>query len=370
MDKMLGILNIESPIVKVDGIGDFRPVSAASFLGRYRILDFMLSNMTNSKINNIELYVKDRPRSTVEHVTRSSYNMNTKHGSIYILGGEKHYSNEIYNTDIANFEANMRCIEESNEPYVLIAPSYWIYTQDFYKMLKYHVESKNDITVLYKNVNTAKDEFIMCDTLDIDDNNRVVNIEKNRGRYKNRNISLEAYIMSRELFFKLIEDARKTSALYWLNDIIADEIGDLKVGVYQHHGFVTCINSLKAYFQANLLILKDNNLQSLTADSWPIYTKFNDDCPTMYSEETDIQNSIVANGSHIEGKVLNSIIGRNVRIKKGAVLKNCVVLPNAYIGENAVLENAIVDRYASVVKVKKLKGNIDNPVYVKRGDRV
>ncbi len=370
MDKMFGIINMETPIVHVKGIEDSRPVSAASFLGRYRILDFMLSNMTNSQINNIELYVKDRPRSTVEHVSGTNYNINTKRGSIHILGGEKSYSNELYNTDIANFITNMRYIYESNEPYVVIAPSYMIFTQDFNEMLSYHIKHESDITILYQSVNNAKEEFMMCDTLEIGEGKRVNAMDKNRGKYKNRDISLNTYIMSRELFIKLIKQAYNTSSLYWLNDIIADNINELNVLAYQHHGFASCINTLKSYFNASLKMIESGYLKSMTNENWPIFTRFNDDCPTMYLEEADVQNSIVANGCTIEGTVIDSVIGRNVTIKKGAVLKNCVILPSSLIGEDAHLENTIVDRFVTVTKVKNLKGTPDSPLYVKRGDSI
>lgn len=370
MAKMFGILNLESPFVHVEGIEDSRPVSAASFLGRYRILDFMLSNMTNSHISNIELYVKDRPRSTVEHVSGTNYNINTKRGAIHILGGEEYYTNKLYNTDIANFRSNMRYIFESKEKYVVIAPSYMIYTQDYREMLNYHIEHNADITMLYQSTSHAKEEFAMCDCLEIGEGKRVLSMRKNRAKHKNRDISLDTYIMSRDLFIQLIQEATNTSSLYWLRDIILDKLSELNVVAYQHHGYASCINSLKSYFDANLKMIDSNNLKSITREDWPIFTRFNDDCPTMYLEDADVQNSIIGNGSIIDGTVIDCVIGRNVKINKGVVLKNCVVLPSSLIEENIEIENAVIDRFVTISKVKSLKGEFDRPIYVKRGDHI
>lgn len=370
MNKILGIVNLESSNVHVEGIDDYRPASAASFLGRYRVLDFMISNMTNSNINDIEIYIKNRPRSTIEHVNGTNYNINTKKGHIRILHGERPVNNEVYNTDIANFQANIEFIEKSTAPYVLIAPSHFVYVQDFNELLKYHIESNSDITMLYQSVNDAKDNFTMCDTIEMGDGKRVTGMDINRGKYKNRDISLECYLMSRSLFIELIEKANMTSSLFWLSDVVKDNIKDLKVTGYQHKGYAACINSLKAYYDANLELRDQSTLKSIINPSWPIHTKANDTCPTLYKEGASIQGSLVANGCEIEGTVINSVIGRNVVIKKGAVVKNSVILPSSFINKNAKIENAVIDRYAIVTHIKELKGTPENPIYVKRRDRI
>lgn len=370
MDKILGIVNLESSGVHVEGIEDYRPVSAASFLGRYRVLDFMISNMTNSKVNNIQVYIKNRPRSTIDHITGTNYNINTKKGHIQILHGEKAFSSEVYNTDIANFLANKEFIEESDAPYVVIAPSHFVYIQDFNALLEHHVETKADVTIMYQSVSNAKEAFNNCDTLELGENKEVKAIEKNRGKYKNRDISLECYCMSRSLLLDLMEKARKTSSLYWLSDIIADSVDELKVMPYQHKGYAACINSLKAYYDANLELSDYYTLKGLINDDWPIFTKTNDTCPTLYKEGAKIQGSLVGNGCIIEGEVINSVIGRNCVIKKGAVVKDSVILPSSLVNRGAKIENAVIDRYAIISHIKELKGDKDKPIYVKRRDRI
>ena len=370
MARVLGILNFESNEATLGGLNDSRTISAVSFLGRYRIMDFQMSNFTNSGIDNIQIYIKNFPRSVIEHVQHTNYNINSKRGKIHILHGEKPAISELYNNDIASFAANMQYIEDSHAEYVIIAPSHFVYIQDFSVMLEHHIDSGNDITVLYQSVSNAKDSFIMCDALSFDDDKYVRDITKNLGKYKNRDISLECYCLSKKLFIKLVEEAQETSSLYWFKDALIDKIDTLKIQGYAHRGYAACINSLKAYYDTSMQIRTSKILHEMISDNWPIYTMTNDSCPTLYRDEGKAVNSIVGNGCEIEGTVINSVIGRGVVIKKGSVIKDSVVLPGAYINKDVYIENTVVDRYADVTHVKEIKGSLENPAYVKRRDHI
>lgn len=370
MTKALGIINIEPTYVKVEGIENYRPISASSILGRYRVIDFILSNMTNSGINNIEVQVKNRPRSTVSHIHGTNYNINTKKGNIRILYGEKPIVNEIYNTDIMSLQSNMEFFDETDAPYVILAPSHFIYVQDFQKMIEHHIKNKNDLTILYQNVNNARDNFLMCDSLEFNKNKRVIKMTKNRGTKNNERISLETYIMSKNIFKQLITNARNTSTLYSFSDILADSLKELKVGAYCHNGYAACLSTLKAYYRASMDIKKEKELHKIINDDWPIYTVTNDTCPTLYVSGSKINNSIVGNGCIIEGTVINSVIGRNVVVKKGAVVKDCVIMPDSLINKNVKMEKCVVDRLTIVTHIKELKGDNEKPLYISKGDRI
>ena len=371
MSKVLGILNFEPSYVYVKGIEDFRPISAASILGRYRVIDFMLSNYTNSGIDSIKVYIKNRPRSIVEHISRTSYNINSKRGKIHLLHGENNFgNNDLFNVDIQAFKTYMEFVDVENPSYVVIAPSHFIFKQDFSEMLQFHIKSKNDITVLYQNSKNTDKEFLMGDLINLDDRKRVTHFTKNRGKYKHGLVSLETYIMSTLTFKQLVEEASVTSSLYSLSDIISDNCKVLKVGAYQHHGYCGCISTLNAYFGANMHIKKEKELVKLINDDWPIYTMTNDSCPTLYTSDAKIVGSIVANGCQIEGTVINSVIGRNVIIKKGAVVKDSIILPDTFIDKNVKLEYAVVDRLSIVTHIKDIRGSKEDPIYIKRGDRI
>ncbi len=370
MSKVLGLLNFEPNYVRVRGLEDYRPISATSIFGRYRVTDFMLSNFTNSGIDSIKVFFKNRPRSIVEHISHTSYNINSKKGKIHMLFGERNFNNEYYNNDIQAFKTYMEFVDVESPSYVVIAPSHFIFKQDFSELLEYHISSGNDITMLYQSSSTTDEEYLMCDILLIDEDKRVTSFRKNRGKYKNGNVSLETYVMDINTFRHLVDEASKISSLYSLSDIVSDYSKTMKVGAYQHHGYCACLSTLEAYYDANMKIRKEKELTKLINDDWPIYTMTNDSCPTLYTPSAKVTGSIIANGCEIEGTVINSVIARNVVIKKGAVVKDSIVLPDTLIDKNVHLDCAVVDRLAIVTHVKELVGSKDNPVYVDRGDRI
>ena len=369
--KVLGIVNFEDDSVKIDGLGDYRPVPAVSFMGRYRIIDVILSNMTNSGIDNVHVYCKEKPRNLFDHLGDGSmYNINSKRGKLRILYGEKPFSSPVYNTDIANFMLNMQYIEEDPNPYVLVAPSYFVYNFDFNEAFNAHVESGADITVLYTSTNDAKTKFLSCDVIQMDKEKRILSFEKNRGKSKNRQVSMEAYILSKALFIQLIKQATSVSSLYWFKDILHDQVNELVIKGYGVRGYVACIDSLSAFYKVAMELKNLNNAEALFKEDRPIYTQTNDSSPTRYTSDACVKESIIANGCLIEGTVEGSIIGRNVTIKEGAYVKDSIIMTDAVIDNDAKLEYVVVDKYAIVHHIKKLVGSEDSPVYVKRRDRI
>ncbi len=367
--KALGIISFEDSSVNIEGLGDFRPVPAVAFMGRYRIIDFVLSNMTNSDIDNVQVYCKEKPRNLFEHLGDGrQYNINSKRGRLRILFGEKNFSSPVYNHDIANYILNMQYIEKDKNPYVVIAPSYFLYNIDYSEVLEAHIESGAEITALYTNTSEAKTAFLDCDTFTLDKDKRVLSIDKNRGKYKTRAVSLEAYVMRKDLFISLVKTAASISSLYWFKDVLREVVNEVDIRGYAVRGFVACINSLNEYYRISML-LKDYKVASnLFKTSWPIYTHTNNSNPSMFTSDSKVTASVVANGCYIDGIVNNSIISRKAKVSKGAVIENSIVLPGAVIGEDVHLDHVIVDKYATIYKIKELIGTQDNLIYVQRRD--
>lgn len=371
MCDALGIINFEDSTAAVSGLDDYRPVPAISFMGRYRIIDFILSNMTNSGISQIQVYCKEKPRSLIEHLgTGLHYNINSKRGRLRILYGEKNFTSQVYNHDVANFMLNMQYIEGDSQPYVIVAPSYFIYSIDFNEVMRAHLDSKADVTVLYTSTDQAKESFLGCDELTLDKDKRIVSIEKNYGKRKSALISMEAYVMTKKLFIELVKKAAETSALYWFRDILIDSLPELNIKGYSVKGFVECLNTLPAYYRVSMELRDRGVANGLFKPNWPIYTITNDSCPTRYTPDAHASKSVVSNGCIIEGSVEGSVLGRNVTVMKGAIVKNSVLLPGAFIGENVKLDHCVVDKNAIVHHVKALAGTDEDPIYVKRSDRI
>ena len=371
MCNALGIVNFPGSNVKVKGLQDFRPVAAFSFLGRYRMVDFPLSNMSNSGIEDIHIHLKNRPRSVISHVGLGrQYNINPKRGGVKILYGENFPESEFYNTDVASFRANLRDMNKSTKDYVVIAPSYMVCSIDYSEVVDAHVASGADITVVYKTVDDAKERFIDCNTVEINKQKGILGFEKNRGAYKTRNVSLDTYVLSKKLFLELIEEAAQTSALYWFVDIVNDKCAELDVRGFQYKGYLAAITDLTSYYKTNMELIDPTVAEELFKEEWPILTRTNDSAPSMYLKDSKVRRSVVSNGCHIEGEVENTIVGRGCTIKKGAVVKNAVLMPGVVVGEDAYLDNVVVDKDVTITKVKTVQGVCGSPAYVRRGDKI
>lgn len=369
MYKAFGIVNSSSKNIRVEGLEDYRPIGAFSFLGRYRVIDFPISNLSNSDIDRIQIYVQEKPRTLVSHIgTGRHYNINSKSGRLQILFSDTAKRNDIYNTDIAAYYENLECIEAMHHEYVVITPDYMVYSADFSTLIAQHIDSGADITLLYHSVDNAKEAYLNCNILNLNKQRGVLSIEPNHGNAKNRNIFMDTYIMKKDLLVDLIKKARATSSAFTSTDIINELHNDLDVRGISHRGFFASITDFQSYYDANMDLINIKTAQTLFDSEWPIYTRTNDSCPTHYYGTAEIRNSVVSNGCQVEGTIENSILGRGCIIHKGAVIKNSVVLAGAEIGEGVHVENQVVDKLAKILHVKEVVSDPALPGYIKRGD--
>lgn len=370
MINAFGIVMASNGRYHVQGMEDYRPIGAFSFLGRYRVVDFPVSNLSNSNIDRIQVYVSQNPRSLAEHLSYGQhYNINAKRGKLQLLFNQDSRVNAIYNTDVAAFMDNIEVIERMQQPYVVITPGNMIFKQDFQQLLQQHVDSEADVTLLYHKTDKADDWYRNCAVLDLNRQKGVKSIHRNDGSIPNRNIFMDTYVMKKEMLIRLIRDAKKHSSIFNLTDILNLEHDSLDIRGAQHKGtYMAAIYDLRSYFRANMELLHYDIAQQLFSSDWPIYTQTTDATPVHYYEGASVVNSMVANGSSIYGTVENSVIGRGVEIKKGAAVKNCLILGHSVIGENVHLENQIVDKWAKIINAKELTADPDYPGYVRRSD--
>lgn len=369
MTRALGIVTGSSKNTWVEGLETYRIVGSFSFLGRYRTVDFPVSNMSNSGIDRIQVYVRRKPRSITEHLgTGRQYSINSKRGILKVLFSENQSERDIYNTDMAAFADNVESIQKENCSHVVIAPDFMIYTADYDALLEKHIASNADISILYHTVEDARDAYHNCDIVRLNRQNGVLALDRNRGNETVCNISMDTYIMTKELFLDLIAESRRISSLYTLSDIINVKCSELDIRGIAHKGYFAAITDFKSYYEANMSLIDYQTALTLFDAERPIYTRTNDSCPTTFSETSDVKASVVSNGCLIEGAVENSIIGRGCVIKKGCVIKNSIILPDVYVSEDTMIEHMVIDKHAKIIHAKELIADADAPGYVKRGD--
>ena len=370
MAKAFGIVKAATNRYRVAGIQDYRPAASFPFAGRFRLIDFPVSNMSNSGIDRILVYISGNPRSLVEHLGNgSNYNINSKRGQLQVLFHDEANANPIYNTDVAKFLETMSIIEKIRQEYVVIVPSNMVFVENFDALLDAHIESGADISLLYHRVESAKENYLGCNVISLNRQKGVQSITPNDGNGKERNIFMDTYVMKKELFMELTKKAAEVSAIYHFSQIVSDECANLDVRGIQHKGYFAAITSFKSYFDACLeLINLDEAAKNLFQENWPIYTSTSDSCPTQYFKGSSVKNSLIANGCSIEGHVENSVFGRGVNIGKDSVVKNCVIFSYADIGPGVHLENQVVDKWVKIRRAKDIVATPDNPGYIRRDD--
>lgn len=366
MKNCLGIINLDENENRMGELVRNRSLASIPIAGRYRVIDFVLSNMANSGIEGIGIFTKNKSRSLINHLTNGRpWDLHRKKDGLRVFNfGD----NDPLYDDVHNFSDNIEFIKQSRRDYVLIAPSYMICNIDYNEVMNNHIQSKNDITIVYKNILDSNDGFIDCDVLNIDSKNKITSVGENIGirRGESVNISMEMYIMKTDIFTNIVYSSVKSGMYRKIKQYISANLDNLNVRGFEFKGYLACINSVKSYFNMNMILLDKKINKELFYDKKPIYTKSQDESPTQYTKDSSVVNSIVANGSYIEGNLENCIVGRRVHISEGTVLKNCVILQNTIIGPNANMNKVIANKGTIVERNESISGTGDNPVTIQK----
>lgn len=366
MKNCLGIINLDENESRMGDLVKDRSLGAVPIAGRYRVIDFVLSNMANSGIEAIDIFTKNKSRSLISHLTNGRpWDLHRKRDGLKVFNFS---DNDPTYDDIHNFADNIEFINKIKQEYVLISPSYMICNIDYTELVEEHIKSKKDITIVYKEILDNNEGFINCDVLNMNNENRVNSIGQNivSGKGSKVNISMEMYVIKIDVFTNIIYSSIKSGLYKKVKHYISANLDILNVAGFGFKGYLACINSIKAYFDMNMNLLDKKVNKELFYDNKPIYTKSQDESPTQYAKNSNVVNSIVANGSYIEGKLENCIVGRRVYISEGAVISNCIILQNSVIGSKANMSNVIANNGAVVEMNQVISGTKDNIVIIQK----
>lgn len=276
---------------------------------------------------------------------------------------------KVYNGRVEALASILDFLKDQKEKYVIMSEANLAANFDFKAMLNAHIESGADVTLAYaqeeipegliKPFDVNKDLYY---TLDIEDG-RVREIQINPEEPGIQNLSLNIYIIERELLISQISAAFVRGYVYFERDILAPQLDKLNVHGYKFGGYIARISSIKSYFDENMKLLDEENLDALFGGNH-IYTKIRDDNPTRYIKGAKAKNIMAADGCIIEGEVENSVLFRGVRVGKGAKVKNCVLMQDTVIEPGVNVEYIISDKNVTITADKEIKGTDSFPVYV------
>lgn len=372
MQDLMGIINLSEDETAARDIAKSRPIGSIPLAGRYRVIDFILSNMVNAGIHNVAVFTQGKTRSIAEHLGHGrEWDLDRKKDGLFIFTP---YNNPmeggLLQGDIKNFRDQLEYLRYSKQKYVLLSRSYMICNLDLKDAYSFHKESGADITIIYKKVKDGTDKFINCDTLNIDENGRVISIGKNIGKESNCNISMEMYILKRTLFVKILENCISKGENMYVKEALHQEIKELNVNGYAFAGYLGCINSIENYYRISMELLDVEISKELFNKNGYIYTNIKDEPPTKYTEAASVINSMVANGCVVEGSVERSILFRGVKIGKNAIVKDCVLMQKCVIEDGAILHNVILDKNTEISRNKMLCGVPNKPVVIMKNQKI
>lgn len=356
---------------EVSSLVNERLMASIPFASRYRMIDFLLSSLVNCGIDNISVIVRKNYRSLMRHLgTGREWDLTRKNGGLNIVPPYAEKTIKVYNGRVEALASIVEFLKIQKEKYVLISDANIVANFDFSAMIDAHESTGADVTIAYKEEPIPYGFMNLQPTITTDlyytlsmDNGRVTEIHTNPKEYGPQNFSMNIYLIDRELLIKEIEEAYAHGYVYFERDILAPQLNTLKVYGYKYEGYTSRISDMVSYFTENMKLLDNENLDALFGRA-PIYTKIRDDNPTRYIGKARVKNTMVADGCVIEGEVENCILFRGVKIGRGAVVRNSIIMQDTTIMGNADIDYVITDKEVTIGSGKELKGNASFPVFV------
>ena len=366
----LGIIFPNSYDSLVPDLVNVRLMASIPFASRYRLIDFILSSMSHCDIDNISVMVNNNYHSLMDHLgSGREWDLVRKNGGLHIFPPFVEKGANPYVGRVGALANILGFLRSQKEKYTVITDSNIVVNFDFKAMIQAHIDSGADVTVAYNEQELPNSLMEKKDnglgyyyTFGIE-NGRITKIHVNAKDAGIQNFSMNMFVVERELLIDLINTASVRGQIYFERDVLLPQLNKLNVQAYKYDGYVARICDMKSYFEENMKLLDDHNLDALFSGA-PIYTKIRDDNPTRYIEGAKVQNVMVADGCIIEGEVEDSILFRGVKVAKGAKVKNCILMQDSIIEAGAAVEYLVMDKNVTITAGKEMKGTSTFPVYI------
>ena len=361
--EMIGLINMRNAL-PLKEINDARPVTSIPIGGKYRLIDFTLSNMVNSGITSVGLLLPHQSRSILDHIrSGKEWGLAHKGDGLFYLPEENGKESE---GDIDTYYKNLIFVKRGQGKYLLLSSGNMVINIDYGEVLRFHRKHNADVTLIYQKAQAA------CPaegyTLSLNDKDRVLELDKPKTVAEGDNKFLGCILIDCEIFQDSIEKSYAEGYHHFIGDVLARSLKRLRVFGYGFQGYAKRVSDVESYFQVNMDLLDPKIWRELLNPNpqHRIYTKINDEAPAKYMEEAKATNSLVANGCIIEGTVENCIFFRRVKVGKNAVVKNSIIMQYTEIGDDARLDHVICDKNTVIQSEATLSGTEEEPLCIGR----
>ncbi|MEY8292505.1 glucose-1-phosphate adenylyltransferase [Carnobacteriaceae bacterium 52-44] len=346
---------------------------AVSFGGNYRIIDFALSNCANSNINTVGVVTQYQPLVLNEHVGNGEHwGLDRHSGGATILQPYSSIDGEKFFKGTAHaIYQNIEYIDLYNPEFVVVLSGDHIYKMDYEKMLEFHKEKDALLTIAVMEV--PWEEASRFGIMNTDDTGRIVEFEEKPEKPKSNLASMGIYIFTWSRLKKYLQDAvAKGTPMddFGHNVIPAYLRNSESIYAYQFDGYWKDVGTIESLWEANMEFLNPNHELNLRDSSWRIFSKSKNTTPQQITADAQVHNAMITDGCYVAGTIDHSILSNNVKIGRGSVVKDSVIMPNTVIGENCYIEKAIIGEDAYLYDGARLVGEDKNIAVVGNEERV
>ena len=373
IDNAFGLIYTGEQSGRLKDLTLSRSVAAVPFGGRYRAIDFILSDMVNAGITSVGLITEKNYSSLMDHLgAGKEWDLHRKRDGLFLL--PPFLTNEnagVFRGTVDAFRSVSDFIRRTPNEYVILAGSRAILNVDLVPMMEQHLATGADITILYAEDGSLRPEEHSPDLrLILDETGRVTEMELDAYRPRSVNRSCDVMIMTKALLEYLLEEAYTHGEYDFHRDVLLKKCQTLMIMGHKYEGFVARLESVEGYFANSMALLNPDVRKDLFDPRHPIYTKVKDEVAARYSVSAVVKNSLVADGCVIEGEVENSILFRGVTVKPGAHIVNSIVMQGAEVGENVLLDHVILDKGVKILPGRTLQGYDSFPIVIRKNQTV
>lgn len=347
-----------------------RSPAAIPFGGRYRLIDFVLSNMVNSGISNVGVIAQRNYHSLMDHMgAGTEWDLNRKRDGLFLLPPFVSRSNTgSYKGSVDALLGCMNYIRRSTQRYVVLSGAQTLYNMPYQDMLEQHISTGADITLLYsEEPPLPPNEQHNNRRLTLSPEGRVIGLQIDPYRSSARAQSCDAYILEKTLLEYLVEEAATRGHYHWSRDVLIHNLDALKIFGYRYDGYIARLYTTAEYFRHSMALLQEPVRAQLFHREHPIYTKVKDEVPAFYGSSANVKNSFVADGCRVEGTVENSILFRGAHVAGNATVRNSILMQAAQVQEHAELDYVILDKSVVIKNGGRLVGSPSFPVVLRKG---
>lgn len=366
--KAAGIIFANLQNEMLDELTRKRTTASLPFGGRYRLIDFALSNLISADIVDVAVIAQKNYQSLMDHVgSGKDWDLSRRNGGLRVFppfGSWK--SDFLYSTRLDALKSINGFVSKVKDEVLVLMDCDSVNVVDFDDVLKQHQETKADITVIYQECQVP-DVLENHMSVEVNDNNRIVKATLKSDVGTTSKVGINIWVINRRLLESLLDEAISLGMDNFEKDVILRNINGLNIYGYEYKGIYLPITSMEDYFKNNMKLL-DKNVRDAVFEqpNHRIYTKVRDSAPTRFGKNVKVVNSFVADGCEIEGTVINSILFRGVKVGKDTVVKDSILMQDTIVGSNVSLNCVITDKNVVICDRNNLSGCEKKPYYLSK----